>query len=74
MEQGPYPACDKCGNRVCAAFNIKTEEKPNIEEAPPFCPMKLHAGVIERALCEYDKEDVRELARLGSIQEFECYE
>ena len=74
MEQRPYPTCDKCGNRVCAAFNIKTEEKPNIEEAPPFCPMKLHADVIERALCEYDKEDVREFARLASIQEAECYE
>jgi len=74
MEQKLYPMCAKCGNRVCAAFNIKTEEKPNIEEAPPFCPMKLHADVIERALSEYDKEDIGKLARLGSIQEFECYE
>ena len=74
MDQRSYPTCDKCGNRVCAAFNMKTEEKPNIEEAPPFCPMKLHADVIEGALYEYDKEDIREFASLASIQEFECYE
>jgi len=65
MEQRSYPTCDKCGKQVCAALGLKNEEKPNIEEAPPFCPMKLHADVIERAVLEYDKEDIRELARLG---------
>ena len=74
MEQRLYPTCAKCGKTVCVAWGLKIDEKPNIEEAPPFCPMKLHADVIERAVQEYDKEDIRELARLGSIQEFECYE
>ena len=73
MEQRPYPTCDKCGNRACYPI-IGAEEKPPMDEAPPFCPMKLDADVIERALAEYDKEDVREFARLASIQEFECYE
>lgn len=74
MEQRLHPTCDKCGKLVCAALGLKVDEKPNIEEAPPFCPMKLHADVIERAVHEYDREDIGELARLGSIQEAECYE
>jgi uncharacterized metal-binding protein len=74
MVQRPYPTCDKCGKLVCVAFGLRVGEKINLEEAPPFCPMKLHPEVIERAIGEYDKEDVRELARVGSLQEAECYE
>jgi len=36
--------------------------------------MRLYSQVIERALAEYEREDVREFARLASVQEFECYE
>jgi len=74
MEQRLYPTCDKCGKLVCVAWGLKIGEKPNIEEAPPFCPMKLHADVIERTVREYDKDGTRELARLSSLQEAECYE
>jgi uncharacterized metal-binding protein len=36
--------------------------------------MRNFPEVIERAQAEYSKPDVREFARLASIQEFECYE
>ncbi len=74
MEKKQYPMCDKCGKLVCVAFGLKVGEKINIEDAPLFCPMKLHPDIIENTVGEYDKEDIRELARLGSLQEAECYE
>jgi uncharacterized metal-binding protein len=36
--------------------------------------MKLMPDVIEKAVAEYSKPEVREFARLSSLQEFECYE
>jgi len=36
--------------------------------------MKVMPDVIENAVAEYDKPDVKEFARLASLQEFECYE
>jgi len=36
--------------------------------------MKLFPEVVEQAIREYDKTDVKEFARLASVQEFECYE
>lgn len=74
MEKRLYPTCDKCGKLVCVAFGLKAGEKINVEDAPPFCPMKLHPNVIESAVCEYDNDDVRELTRVSSLQEAECYE
>lgn len=73
MAKRLYPTCHKCRKRVCYPL-IPAQEKPPLEEAPAFCPMRLHADVIERSLSEYDREDVREFARLASVQEFECYE
>ena len=73
MEERLYPQCDKCSTRACFPV-IKAGEKPSLEQTPPFCPMKLEAEVFERALSEYDKEEIREFARLASIQEFQCYE
>jgi len=73
MEQRPHPACGTCGSRT-GYPSIEAHEEPDIAAAPPSCPMKLHADVIDNALCEYDKDDVAEFARLASIQEFECYE
>ena len=67
------PMCAKCAKKVCSPL-IKASEVPSIDDAPPFCPMKLMPEVIETAVSEYDKPEVREFARLASIQEFECYE
>jgi uncharacterized metal-binding protein len=36
--------------------------------------MKLMPGVMTEVLSEYDKPEVREFARLASVQEYECYE
>ena len=36
--------------------------------------MKNMPEVIEKAIYEYDKPEVKEFARLSSVQEFECYE
>jgi uncharacterized metal-binding protein len=36
--------------------------------------MKLMPELIEKVITEYDRPEVREFARLASVQEFECYE
>jgi len=53
---------------------IGIAETPALDEAPSYCPMKLLPGLTDEASHEYDKPEVREFARLASIQEFECYE
>ncbi|MFC1965136.1 DUF1847 domain-containing protein [Chloroflexota bacterium] len=69
-----FPMCARCGKRICSP-PIKVDEKPpSIDEAPPFCPMRVMPEVIEKATSEYDKPEVKDFARLASIQEFECYE
>ena len=73
MARKLYPVCARCTKVVCYPA-LKTDEKPPVDEAPPFCPMKLMPEVMAKALAEYDKPEVREFARLASIQEFECYE
>lgn len=65
--------CAECPTVACIPF-IKANEKPGLELVPGFCPMKNRPDVIESALAEYDKPEVKEFARQASIQEFECYE
>ena len=66
--------CAKCGERICNPFNKIGTEAPPIEEAPAFCPMRLRPEILEKAVVEYERNDIRELARLASLQEAECYE
>jgi len=74
MKRELYPRCALCAREFCAP-QIKVDEgPPALDEAPPFCPMRLVPEVIENALSEYDKPEVKEFARLASLQEFECYE
>jgi uncharacterized metal-binding protein len=73
MAKEMYPMCARCTKKVCSPF-IKADEVPSIDDAPPFCPMKLMPDVLKNTLAEYDKPEVREFARQASIQEFECYE
>jgi len=73
MDKELYPMCSRCAKRVCLP-RIKADEQPPLDEAPPFCPMKLMPEVIDKSIAEYDKPEVREFARLASIQEAECYE
>ncbi len=74
MMEKEYPMCAKCTRRICDPSSKIGTELPPIEEAPPFCPMRLNPDVIEKAVAKYEQKDVKELARLASIQEAECYE
>ena len=75
MAKNRYPRCARCPTRVCEGWGRKASEgPPSLEKAPAFCPMKLLPGVIAEAMSEYNKPEVREFARLASLQEFECYE
>jgi len=67
------PICAKCPALACSP-SIKADETPSFDGAPGFCPMKVMPEVIEKATSEYDKPEVKEFARLSSLQEFECYE
>lgn len=67
------PMCAKCAKVVCSPA-IGITEVPTIDEAPSYCPMKELPEPIEEAYNEYDRPEVKEFARLASIQEFECYE
>jgi uncharacterized metal-binding protein len=75
MTKKDYPQCARCTTRVCENPGAGAGDgPPSLEKAPPFCPMKLVAEVYEAAMAEYDKPEVREFARLASVQEFQCYE
>jgi uncharacterized metal-binding protein len=75
MVKTQYPRCARCPTKVCENFGMKVSDgPPSLEKAPAFCPMKLMPEAIAEAMAEYDKPEVREFARLASIQEFECYE
>lgn len=74
MEKELYPMCARCAQSICEASTKIGTEPPPIEEAPPFCPMRLKPDIIKKAVAEYNRVDVRELARLASLQEAECYE
>ena len=67
------PQCAKCPEIFCYPA-IAADQEPSFEKAPSFCPTKLKKDLIEKTLQEYDREDIREFARLASVQEFECYE
>ena len=74
-EQKPQVSmCAKCNGTFCYP-RIKMEEPlPPLEDAPDFCPMRDYEETTVRVMTEYEKPNVREFARLASIQEAECYE
>lgn len=63
--QGP-PECAKCSvkDRICIVEGGK---------GPDFCPTINYGELIEKTLAEYENPEIREFARLASIQEGECY-
>ncbi len=73
MTKVKKPVCAKCPTTVCQP-PIKTDETPPLDKAPDFCPMLNMTDVMQRAMTEYDKPEVKEFARQASLQEFECYE
>lgn len=73
MTRVKKPTCARCPGIVCEP-TIKVDEQPSLDKAPDFCPMINMSDVIQKAMAEYDKTEVKEFARLASLQEFECYE
>jgi uncharacterized metal-binding protein len=73
MTAKPSPNCARCVRRDCTP-PIKTSQTPPLDKLAAFCPMKNLPEVIEKAVAEYNKPEVREFARQASKQEFECYE
>ena len=67
------PQCTRCSGIFCYP-NIAADQYPIFDEAPSSCPTRLRTDIIEEALSHYEAEEVREFARLASVQEFECYE
>jgi uncharacterized metal-binding protein len=67
------PNCARCARGDCDP-PIKANETPQMDRLPAFCPMKNLPEVIEKAVAEYNKPEVKEFARLASKQEFEAYE
>ena len=75
MVKAGYSMCAHCPTKVCENRGGKADDGPvSLEKAPAFCPMKLMPEVFGESSAEYNKPEVREFARLASIQEAECYE
>ena len=66
MSQKDRPQCALCSvkDRACTTPD---------GQGPGFCPTKNRKEVVARANREYEKTDVREFARMATIQEGECY-
>ena len=68
MREPKDPKCAVCGvnlfDKACFFDSGK---------GPDFCPTLGFEDLIEEAKREYEKPDIREFARLASIQEGECY-
>jgi uncharacterized metal-binding protein len=67
-------SCGKCPGKTCSPLMKSTDPLPPITQAPPYCPMRRFPGVMEQVEEEYTRPDIREFARLASIQEAQCYE
>ena len=67
-------ACVKCPGTTCAPSIGVDDPMPPLEEAPSYCPMRRLPEVMEGVASEYERDDVREFARLASVQEAQCYE
>lgn len=67
MEDKYTPQCAICSRktRIC--------ESDSKEKGPDFCPTENYSSAIKKALKEYEKPEIREFARMASIQEGECY-
>ena len=74
MVKARYPRCADCVTKVCENRGAGAGDTPSLEKAPAFCVMKLMPEALAEAQAEYDRPEVREFARLASLQEFQCYE
>lgn len=67
MKEKDQPQCAKC------SVKIRICESESKGKGPVFCPTKNYKPVIEKALKEYEKPEIKGFARMASIQEGECY-
>jgi uncharacterized metal-binding protein len=74
MAKRHYPRCADCVTKACENRGGQAGEAPSLEKAPAFCAMKLMPEALAEAQAEYERLDVKEFARLASLQEFQCYE
>lgn len=66
--------CAHCNGKTCYPFIGVNDDLPSLENAPDFCPMRQFADIIASTESVYQETRNRELARLASVQEAECYE
>lgn len=63
-EVGPQCALCSIKDRAC-----RTEDG----SGPEFCPTISYKETVKKAVKEYEKPEIKEFARMASIQEAECY-
>jgi uncharacterized metal-binding protein len=66
MNESVSPECAKCRvrERICQDENGR---------GPESCPTLNQKETVEKTVPEYQKPEIREFARMASIQEAECY-
>jgi len=66
MNDKKGPECALCSikNRAC---------REEDGDGPEFCPTKNYRKTIEKALKEYDRPEIREFAKMSSLQEADGY-
>ena len=75
MPENQYPRCARCAVRSCENRGASMEAgRPFLKNLPAFCPMSLMPEIFIRAHEEYQKPEVRDFARLASLQEAQCYQ
>lgn len=62
------------GSPACATCTVK-DPICRVEggNGPKTCPTKNYSKAIKKALREYERPEIREFARMASIQEAQCY-
>ncbi len=68
---------EKAGLTQCGKCNIPREKRACLVEGgkgPKFCPTLRYDSLIPTVEEIYRSQDIREIARLASIQEAECYQ
>ncbi|MBW1862556.1 MAG: DUF1847 domain-containing protein [Deltaproteobacteria bacterium] len=62
------------GNPQCALCSVKDRAcQMENGKGPDSCPTNNYKETIEKVIKEYEKPEVREFARMASIQEADCY-
>jgi uncharacterized metal-binding protein len=66
MKDKGSPECAKCSikDRICRVEGGK---------GPESCPTKNYRETIKEVIKEYERPEIKEFARMASIQESECY-